>query len=205
MTGGRRHFSNLARLGARLLAGCLALLAIAATARPVAAFSIEFQGRGVKRTVLALYDSAVEAAPSSTRIHKAAEMPLNHLGYVLHYHDVRTPLPPLAEARKYRGVITWFIDDLPDPAAYVDWLEGVTAAGVKLVALGEIAPKEASELVPRINRILARIGLRSADNFQELTFKAKATFIDAGHDRLRTQARQGDPGLPRHRAGDRRH
>jgi polysaccharide biosynthesis protein PelA len=142
------------------------------------AFSIEFKGRVVKRTLLGLYDSRIESAPSKTRLHKLAEMPLNHLGYVLEYHDINTPLPEVSDVVQYRAVISWFVENLAQPKIYLEWLDKVTDRGVKLVALGEIAPPEADDVVPMVNRILSKIGLRSRSFFTELTGKAKVVGLD---------------------------
>ena len=46
----------------------------------------------VKREILALYDGAQESEADYTRIHRFAEMPLNHLGFILRFHDIRTKL-----------------------------------------------------------------------------------------------------------------
>src|ERR1700738_4512097 len=62
----------------------------------------------VKREVIALYDGAQEGDADLTRIHRFAEMPLNHLGFILRFHDIRTKLPEPAEMERYRGVLTWF-------------------------------------------------------------------------------------------------
>ena len=196
----------------RLMALCLlaVILSVLSGFRsgPAQAFSIEFQGRGVKRTLLALYDGKAEGTPSDTRIHKMAEMPLNHLGYMLDYHDIRRGFPSLEGIGKYRAILTWFVDDLPDPSAYVAWLDSATQSGMRLVILGEVAPREQLELVPRINTILARIGIKTADNFQELTFKARATFIDPamiGFERKLDKAIPGFPLISRTTEGTRAH
>jgi polysaccharide biosynthesis protein PelA len=42
----------------------------------------------VKREILALYDGAQESDPDSTRIHRFAEMPLNHLGFILRFNKI---------------------------------------------------------------------------------------------------------------------
>ena len=62
----------------------------------------------VKREILALYDGAQEGDADLTRIHRFAEMPLNHLGFTLRFHDIRTKLPEPADMERYRGVLTWF-------------------------------------------------------------------------------------------------
>jgi len=47
----------------------------------------------VKREILALYDGAQEGDADFTRIHRLAEMPLNHLCFILRFHDIRSKLP----------------------------------------------------------------------------------------------------------------
>jgi polysaccharide biosynthesis protein PelA len=166
------------KTGALLIWLMAALCIGVSSAAPVEAFSIEFKGRSVKRTLLALYDSRVEANPSKTRLHKLAEMPLNHLGYTLDYHDVNQPYPAVVDMGRYRGVVTWFVEDLAQPKTYLVWIDQVIAQGGKLVALGEIAPREADEIIPLVNQVLVRLGMRSNAFFTELTHKAKVTFLD---------------------------
>src|SRR5215470_16288338 len=83
----------------------------------------ELQQPLVKREILALYDGAREGAADATRIHRFAELPLNHLGYILHYHDVRAGLPELREVARYAGVLTWFIGPLADGDSYLSWAD----------------------------------------------------------------------------------
>jgi hypothetical protein len=45
------------------------------------------------RKILFLYNSAEAARVNASNIHRYAEMPLNHLGYVAEYVDVNGPLP----------------------------------------------------------------------------------------------------------------
>src|SRR4051794_6861787 len=46
----------------------------------------------LRREILALYDSREESRPDQTRIHRFAEMPLNHLGLVVTYWDINAGL-----------------------------------------------------------------------------------------------------------------
>jgi hypothetical protein len=91
----------------------------------------------VARRILALYDSSLEATPAETRIHRWAEMPLNHLGYVLTYRDIRKPLPTVDQARQFAGVLTWFPRIPLTRNAYLDWAIKAAQAGTKFVILGE--------------------------------------------------------------------
>ena len=47
----------------------------------------------VPRGVLVLYEGGAFDDPALTPTHRLAELPLNHLGLVVRYHDVRQPLP----------------------------------------------------------------------------------------------------------------
>ncbi len=148
------------------------LAAVASLVPPVAALEIEFSGRIVKRDILALYDGRRERVPSETRIHKFAELPLNYLGYRVVYHDVNSTLPDPSSLDRYRGVLTWLIEPLRRPDTFVDWLDQATARGLKLVILGEVAPPESGVLLPKINRLLGRIGLEHTGEYIDLTWQA---------------------------------
>lgn len=180
------------RLVALLLIAFAALALVRAD--DARAFSIEFQGRVVKRTVLALFDSKAEGAADKTRLHKLAEMPLNHLGYMLDYRDIHDPLP--TDLARYRGVVTWFVEPFQDTARYVNWLDAATQAGLKLVALGELVPKESNEDAVVLNRVLARIGLQSANNFVVLTQKSRVVTADPQLIGFEQSVDKALPGFP---------
>src|ERR1700733_10391284 len=73
----------------------------------------------VPRTIIALYNGG---NIQESYIHTVAEMPLNHLGLVLEYHDIHDPLPAIAQRKDVRGVLTWFLKPVPqDPKAYFEW------------------------------------------------------------------------------------
>ena len=121
--------------------------------------------RTVARTVLALYDSKYEGSARATLVHNLAEMPLNHLGLVVRYHDVRSGLPGAEALEAVRGVITWFTSDaMPNPRAYLRWIETLAQSGKPLVVMGAIGAlkDESGTLTPieDVNRALARLGWR---------------------------------------------
>jgi len=103
------------------------------------------------REVLCLYDSAESAEPAETRIHRFAEVILNHLGLIARYHDIRKALPETAA----RGILTWFSrDDVPRPAEYWNW---IGRAEIPVVVLGRWGTPPSDEM----NRALARWGLEN--------------------------------------------
>lgn len=163
---------------------------------PVRAVDVETQSVRVARTVLALYDSRHEPAPHQTRLHKLAEMPLNHLGYVLDYRDVNEPLPAVSALASYRAIVTWFIEPLQDPATYVTWLDRATETGLRYVMLGEIAPREPDELMPAINRVLGRLGLEHKMSFFDITHRSKVVQRDTAMLGFEQKLDKVLPGFP---------
>src|SRR5690348_8362374 len=85
----------------------------------------------VPRTIIALYDSKSTTVATSY-VHALAEMPLNHLGLAVEYHDINTPLPEIADRPDVRGVITWFISTPQMHAQdYWQWAIKALEAGKK--------------------------------------------------------------------------
>ncbi len=179
---------------AALLAGVATVLAPIPAGR---ALDVEVNGRAVSRTVLAIYDSKQEGPPHQTRLHKLAEMPLNHLGFMVEYRDVNAALPVGDEMARYRAVITWFVEPLTDPASYIKWLEPVVTAGrQRYIMLGEVAPRETDEVMRSINRILAPLGLAHGGTFVDLTYKSKVAFQDPGMIGFEQKLDKALPGFP---------
>ena len=190
---------------ATAIANALALtFTLALSAPPAQALEIEFSGRPVKLDILALYDSRREGKPHQSRIHRLAEMPLNHLGYRVRYRDVNRPLPEGRELGRYRGILTWFIEPLARPEKVLGWLEQATAHGLKYVVLGEIAPSETEAMLPQVNRLLARIGLESKGGYVDITWRARVVERDPdliGFERPLDKALPGFPVMAT-RGGD---
>jgi hypothetical protein len=113
----------------------------------------------VKREIIALYDGAQEGDADLTRIHRFAEMPLNHLGFILRFHDVRTKLPEPAEMERYRGVLTWFAGSVANGNAYLAWASQVSRMNVRYVILGDIGVATNSANILAVNRWLELAGV----------------------------------------------
>ncbi len=122
-------------------------------------------GVPVKREILALYDGTREGSISSTRIHRFAEMPLNHLGFILRYHDVRTPLPSLTDVERYRGVLSWFAGPIPDGHTYLTWMGQISRIGPRIVVLGDVGVSVTSHNLRLVNYFLGALGLRHAGDY----------------------------------------
>ncbi len=155
------------------------LVMLLAQVQATAALDVEFATRPVKREILALYDSRHEARPSDTRLHRLAEMPLNWLGLKLTYADVNAPLPAAEALSRFRGLVTWFVEPMQSPAAYLAWLDTATAGGLRYACLGDVAPPEPPGSEAPVARILGRLGLKPTSQFVTVTHKAKITTFDA--------------------------
>jgi hypothetical protein len=110
----------------------------------------------VPRRILLLHDGAEAPSLAQSPIHRLAALPVEHLGYVPDYLDVRRGLPREPLAGRYAGIVTWFTDDdLPDSVGYPDWLLQQIEAGLPVVMFGR--PGFAAS-----DRFLARLGLAAA-------------------------------------------
>ena len=164
-----------------------------ATVDPAAPFEGE-----VSRRVLALYDSdeTVEEEddhgnvtrrpidPQVALAHRLAELPLNHLGLVLDYHDVnRGEFPDAAEMRRYRGVLVWFNDQrMRAPASYLAWLELQLSAGRRVVvmeSIGAYRDLEGTETSTElVNRVIEALGAKDLGGFTDDSSFLAAVHVD---------------------------
>jgi polysaccharide biosynthesis protein PelA len=147
---------------------CFLLIALLATAAP----------KPVRRCVIALYDSANEEDVRDTRIHRLLEMPLNHLGLIIEYHDINKRLPDLAQRNDVRGAVTWFqSDSMKRPVEFLHWAAGVLDSGRKLVVLGDLGawrdPQGRRTPDAHINRVLAGMGLQNGNDWTAATYRSK--------------------------------
>ena len=139
----------------------------ASAAPPLAA------ARGMPRHVLALYDSRVEPNLRISFMHRSVAMPLEWLGLVPRYHDIRTGLPDPTEPGLV-GAVTCFPEPcLPDIDAFASWVERLVAAGKRMVILGDIGIERSTDATPLTEaarrRIFAAIGLRAQGAWQLVT------------------------------------
>ena len=164
--------------GLRLL---LAALLAALLACPGASVdSTELQERPVKREILALYDGAQEGSADATRIHRFAELPLNYLGYILRYRDVRAGLPEPGEVAHFAGVLTWFVGPLTDGDAYLSWAERTARESPRLVVLGDLGAVVTARNLQLANRVMSRFGLRHTGDYVSPADGSRITRRDRG-------------------------
>lgn len=101
----------------------------------------------VPRRVLVLYNGDESPALNYANAHRFLQMPLNHMGYVADYVDVRGNLPQQVTPDRYAGVVTWFSGYVPAPkrAGLSQWLQARIREGMPLAVLGDwgMAPDRA--------------------------------------------------------------
>jgi polysaccharide biosynthesis protein PelA len=102
------------------------------------------------RRILGLYDSAHEPLLPFTPLHRMVALPLEYLGYVLEYWDVRRGLPGGDLAVRYAGVVTWFGGPLPHPLDYAQWLERQIDRGVRVAVFGNLGASPRPQLLSRL-------------------------------------------------------
>ncbi|MBC8166707.1 MAG: hypothetical protein H7Y20_12650 [Bryobacteraceae bacterium] len=140
-------------------------------------------GREIPRVVLGLYDSRYEADVRDTEIHRLLEMPLNHLGLQIEYHDINSPLPDAVSRADVRGVFCWFQSDaMKNPSNFLQWANTMIDSGKKFVLIGDLST--ARDLQGRrtspesIQRLLNKIGIRTESDWQSINYRAKVIHVN---------------------------
>ncbi|MCB9556588.1 MAG: hypothetical protein H6707_10825 [Deltaproteobacteria bacterium] len=133
----------------------------------------------IGRRVLGLYNSLDQQPDEAqthqeyNRVHRQAELILNHLGLVVELRDVNAPLPDDAAMARYRGVIAWFRGGpLKAPLAYLRWLQQQIAAGRRVVLLEGVGAERDAKGRPTPHEAIAstyaalglRLGKLSSDD-----------------------------------------
>lgn len=88
--------------------------------------ALDYMGVGaldlVPRKVLYLYDSKENLLPY-TEIHRFLAMPLEYLGYVPEYVDIRTALPDYSLTGRYAGIVVWLnTNKMAQDKHFSDWI-----------------------------------------------------------------------------------
>lgn len=141
------------------------------------------QERTIPRIIVALYDSQFQKEIYYLNLHQIAEMPLNHLGLILYYHDIQQGLPNIKEDKSILGVLTWFPYkyNVNNPQAYIEWAIEAIDAGKKFVVLDNPGFNETDKVeTPRalVNRFWAKLGLYDTDKTINQTYRAKILYVD---------------------------
>ena len=132
----------------------------------------------IARTVMALYDSRREPDLRRSRIHRLVDMPVNHLGFVIWYHDIAQGLPKPNMLSGIRAVVTFFDGPVPNPGAYADWASGVLDQDIRYVILGDLGmPVGGSDqgvALDKVNGVLRRIGIEAGGRYVSPSYRTKA-------------------------------
>ena len=162
----------------------LRLLLVALAFGLAAAQAADAAETPVPRVILALYDGTEDPERKFTRIHQMAEMPLNHLGLVVRYHDISRGLPADAALDGVRGFLTWFGSGrvMEDPVAYLRWATRVAETGRRFVILGNLgftanrAGRPTSQAA--IDGFFRALGVQGAGGWKQVTYDFSIAYKD---------------------------
>lgn len=155
--------AGIATRTAAVLTAILLLSSLGAGTVPEA---VEFD-----RKILALYDSDDGQTALRNHVRRRVEMPLNHLGLMVEYHDVAKGLPTDARMKGYRGVVVWTASwAMKDAANFWRWLGRQIRAGRRVALMNGLAPtsdRVTKQLVPSsvIEETLGLMGLEPGREF----------------------------------------
>lgn len=93
----------------------------------------------VARRVLVVYNGAEAPSLNYSLAHRFLQMPLNHLGYVVDFADIRDGAPPAVGPDRYAGVVTWFTGFVDENKAphLARWLQARVEERMPLLVLGD--------------------------------------------------------------------
>lgn len=94
----------------------------------------------IQRHILAFWDSVVEKIVEDSLVHRTIEMPLNHLGLDVVYHDINAPLPILSKTDGIRGVVVCFpiSTAMKSPEQFIEWAIRAIDLGKKIVLMKNV-------------------------------------------------------------------
>ncbi len=136
-------------------------------------------GQNVPRKIIALYDSNIHRDLYFTKTHQLAEMPLNHLGYIFEYHDIRRELPDLGDREDVVGVIAWFDEEtqlsLDVAKKLFDWSLRSLDLGKKFLLMGQpiFIPENTGLPLEKMNTFWEKLGLRITGDWVAKTYSVK--------------------------------
>ncbi|RYF08744.1 MAG: hypothetical protein EOO31_01265 [Comamonadaceae bacterium] len=92
----------------------------------------------VPRRVMVLYYGGESPSLNYSVAHRFIQMPLNHMGYVVDYADVREPLPEGVLRDRYAGVVVSFSGFIPEGQVRTTgrWIQAHAAQGMPLAVFG---------------------------------------------------------------------
>lgn len=162
----------------RLVAELMLLLAIF----PLTARS-QIDGETLPRTVLGIFDSATEQSARWSRVHRFAEMPLNHLGLRVRYWDIQQGWPDTRALAGVRGIVLWPRGyRIRDPEALWRGLEQAFENGIGVALLGgpyEIADTRGNPPpLAATAQVLRHFGLAYSGFYEEVSLGWRISHAD---------------------------
>jgi len=149
----------------------------------------------VRREVLALYHSDLEPSVDSTLVHLNAELPLNHLGYIVRYHDLKRGLPGGKELANAVAVLSMFPEDLPDHETYFEWLGEITRTNdLRVIMLNNLGGPVTTHDAEILGSVFRRIGLELTPKIIDNTLTSQVV----ARDTMIGFEREPDPVPERH-------
>ncbi len=155
----------------------------------------EFRFSTTGSKVLGLYDSSDSGSNGRRRILQNRVQPvLRAFGLQLVIHDANSGLPPSADLKGFRAIVSAFNDgDLLKPEAYLIWLKEQLDAGRRLVILnnfGAYRDRETKKYVTpdKLNRVFRQLGVRYGAQWTSKT--ELLSLVSADEDMLRVPATQ---------------
>lgn len=152
----------------RILLGALAVAVLAAG--PLSA------AEPLPRRIIALHHPLDESLRRHN-MHRMAEMPLNWLGYVVDYHDLKEGMPEwTVDDPDVAGVLTWFEQgSMSDPDGYLDWAIRMAKAGKKFLIFGDLGFLARSDGRPlanpaKVNEFMRLLGIEFGGDWIDVTF-----------------------------------
>lgn len=146
--------------------------------------SARAQGEVLARTILGIYDSATEQNARWSRVHRFAELPLNHLGLRVRYWDIQQGWPDSQALAGVRGIVLWPRGyRLRDPAGFWHGVEQALERGIGIALLGgpfEIADARGNPPpLAASARALRLLGLAYTGLYEDVSLGWRVSHADA--------------------------
>lgn len=136
------------------------------------------RAKEVPRTILGMHDAPADATQDANYIYALAEMPLNHLGLKVEYHNIRAGIPSIAGRQDLRGILIWLSDGQKLPLAnLVELVRQATGKGLPVLLFGSLPNGKDFKGRPVSlgdqNALLNLLDLKSSGTFLPYTFDLK--------------------------------
>ncbi|GGD90378.1 hypothetical protein GCM10011390_06430 [Aureimonas endophytica] len=186
----------------RVVAGCLFfVLAQLSITLSAGAQGVEAV---VPRRILALYDGAVEPTPTDTQVHALAESILDHLGYVVEYHDLATGLPQPDRLEGTAAILTMLTYDVRDSSRYLAWLGRQARTVPRILVLGQFGGPLTEANRRSLAPVLDGLGLRLTSDYVGADAPSRIVTLDrrlVGFESEVNPIAPGHPLVTRRRGG----